>query len=258
MVGLALAAAASARADEPSLPCSARPSHNGSALCLSLKVVDGRVAMNEFVFAPNGSYDATAIGDDFAAEAKRALDGLTKPCALVMSAEQLKQYLAAPARDQGTRDICEFTGPWTAFTEKLLGWADGIGRMEEAVNALGETGVFRQLQTLSYRTPLIWPDTSESFDAERGIVTFFIADRFDPRTEATLRIEIRNLPDPAANAKRLADLRRWLAPLRGSAFCHERIRESVRAFYARIAVPVAIEQLDVKTPLIVLSERPGP
>jgi hypothetical protein len=258
IAGILLAAASFARADDASLPCTARQSHNGSALCLSLRVVGGQVAMNTFVFMPNGSYDATAIGDDFAAEAKLALERLTKPCVLVMSPEQLKRYLAAPARDQATRDVCEFTGLWTDFTNALLRWADAIGRKDEAVNVLGETGVFRPLQTLSYRTPLIWSDTNESLDAERGSVTFFIADRFDPRTDDTLKIEIRNLPDAGTQARRLADLRRWLAPLRGSAFCHDRIRESIRAFYTKIAVPVEIDQLEVKTPFILLSERPGP
>src|SRR5262249_58265677 len=79
IVGLVLAAGASARADEASLPCTARQSHNGSALCVSLRVVGGQVAMNRFVFTPNGSYDAEAIGDRFAPGAHLPLPPLTQP-----------------------------------------------------------------------------------------------------------------------------------------------------------------------------------
>jgi hypothetical protein len=257
VTGFLLASAVAAGAQEASIPCNAGDGHNGSALCLSLRVADGQIAVKDFVFKPNGSYGATAVGDDFAAEAKLAMDRLPKPCALVMTPEHFARYRAAPTQDPAAREVCAFTGPWTTFRDALMNWATTIGRQEEASNVLSEAGLFRPLVTLSDITPLIWPDTNEGFAAVSGIVTFFVADRFDPRSDDTFRIEIRNAPDAETQARRIAALRRWLAPLRQTVFCHEKLRESIRAFYQKIGVAVDIEQLDVKTPFVIVSERPG-
>jgi len=258
VTGMALALAVSAGARDASVPCTARDGHNGSALCLSLQVADGQLAVKEFVFKANNSYAARAVGDDFAAEAKLAIDRLPKPCALVMTPEHLTRYRAAPAQDQAAQAVCNFSGPWTDFLQKLMTWAATIGRQEEAANVLSETGLLRPLVTLSEHTPLIWPDTNEGFTALSGIVTFLVADRFDPRSDDTFKIEIRNLRDAEMQARRIAALRRWLAPLRQTVFCHAKIRERILAFYKSIGVAADIEQLDVKTPFVIVSERPAP
>jgi hypothetical protein len=258
ITGLVLASAASAAAQNAAVPCTARNDHNGSALCLLLQVADGQVAVREFVFKPSGSYDTTAVGDDFAAEAKLAIDGLPKPCSLLMTPEHLTRYRAAPAQDPAARAICTFTGSWTAYRQALVEWASSIGRQQEVSNLLSEAGLFRPLVTLSDRTPLIWPDTNEGFAALSGIVTFFVADRFDPRSDDTFKIDIRNLPDAGMQARRIAALRRWLAPLRQTVFCHAKIRENIRAFYQSIGVDADIEQLDVKTPFVIVSEKRAP
>ena len=56
-------------------PCRAdEDRHNGTALCVDLKVVDGRVATAAIVFAPTKKFGIDrAAGDDLATEASRAV-----------------------------------------------------------------------------------------------------------------------------------------------------------------------------------------
>ncbi len=245
-------------AAEIPIPCKQVPGKNGSALCISLKLMNGQIAAGRYRFLPNDAYeDRTSLGEEFLAEATKAIDRLTKPCLAAMSEEQQKAFLSA-RKDPETAHICTFNGPWKDFTGSFLKWAAAAGNPAPA-NVLSQNGVFRPLQTLYVRTPLLWiQDSSASLDAENGILTFRIADPLDPRPNGNLQIDITGILDDDVLQRRRAELRRWLDPLFGAVFCADRLRESTAGYYRKIGVTPKSIMLDANGPRIEIEEEAVP
>lgn len=236
---------AACRADE-TLP-------NGSALCVELKIDHGRIALASAVFAPTSRFGADKMtGDALAKEAARALADLDSPCLLLMTPDERKRFRARQLNDAATLQVCEGSfESWPAYTQAFLGWAAQSGRESKAANILSEAGAFRPLVTLYLRTPLLWDDNRSPLDAEAGRIVFPVADRFDP---SAVIIEITGAPDDAIRDRRLADLRRFLNPLRRTVFCHQRIRAQINRFYARNRVRTRFVRIDPNGPLIAIEE----
>ncbi len=237
-------------------PCRQTGDKNGSQLCIQLKVEKGSVAVASYQFAPNDNYaKRKSLADDFIAVARAEIAKLVKPCALTMSAAQLKSFQKNPSSDPEALRICNGDFTWAEFTSALLAWGDSIQRRSQAIRAIQENGIFRPLVSLQLRSPLIWMDTGEALNSESGVIHLLVADPVDPRTDGTLPILIEGLADGPIKSERLTKLHQALNSFRFSVFCHEKIRAAIQTFYTEIGVPAEVVQLDSAGP-IQIRERP--
>ncbi|MFN0101364.1 MAG: hypothetical protein ACKV2U_04655 [Bryobacteraceae bacterium] len=225
---------------DAAVPCPAVDGKNASALCISLTIKKGQIAPKEFTFAPTSAYKANS-GPRFFLMAQKEIASLAKPC------DPLLAHGAKPAPA-----FCAEDADWATFLDAFRAHAETLDRTD----LLTETGAFRPLAIAYHHSPLLWAENGSSLNAEAGIVTFFIADPIDPRTNDTFPIELRGVADDDTRNRRIVKIHQALAPLRRQVFCHDRIRARIQAFYKTLRIPIEIIQLDPQGPLLVIQEKP--
>lgn len=223
---------------------------NGSRLCITLEIRDGRIAFNraQSRFSPSTLFTqrlsiTTAQAEDFLfVELQQLLDTLSKPYRFALSDTERANDDQGKPNDPLTNAIRTASKSWTDYLHQFEEWATstgkelGVGEIFPEAEATAPGQLMFPIATAQESTALLIYEDS-GYDPAEGVVRFSVADPINDWTNADqVQILLPGVTDASKKEARLKRIRQILQPLSGRPRCLDCLRNRITAFYRRLGL----------------------